>query len=82
MYDNVVNKFRWGNMNDERVYLNENNLRMTMNFRNNFARLATALLEQGKKAEARKAYEEALKNLDVDGEYRKYTEYKLDSTGS
>jgi predicted negative regulator of RcsB-dependent stress response len=40
------------------------------------------LMAQGKKAEARKAYEEALKNLDVDGEYRKYTEYKLDSTGS
>lgn len=37
---------------------------------------------QGKKVEARKAYAEALKHLDADGEYRKYTEYKLDSTGS
>src|SRR6185436_9091850 len=31
MYDNVMNKFRWGNMKDKRVYLDENNLRMTTN---------------------------------------------------
>lgn len=45
MYDNIMNKFRWGNMADERVYLDQNNLNMTMNFRNNFARLAESLLE-------------------------------------
>lgn len=60
MYDNVVNKFRWGNMADERVYLDENNLRMTMNFRNNFARLATALLQEGKKDQAKKAIDRCL----------------------
>lgn len=52
MYDNMMNKFKWGNMNDERVYLDQNNLNMTMNFRNNFARLAETLLEQGKKDSA------------------------------
>lgn len=40
------------------------------------------LMAQGKKADARKAYQEALKNLDAEGEYRKYTEYKLDAAGS
>jgi predicted negative regulator of RcsB-dependent stress response len=40
------------------------------------------LMAQGNKAEARKAYAEALKNLDAEGEYRKYTEYKLDGAGS
>ncbi len=48
MYDNMMNKFCWGNMNREDVYLDQNNLNMTMNFRNNFSRLAEGLLEQGK----------------------------------
>jgi hypothetical protein len=48
MYDNLINKFVWGNINDPKVYLDENNLRMTMNLRNNFARLADALIAEGK----------------------------------
>jgi hypothetical protein len=52
MYDNMMNKFKWGNMQDERVYLDQNNLNMTMNFRNNFARLAETLIEEGKKDSA------------------------------
>jgi hypothetical protein len=48
MYDNMMNKFKWGNMNVESVYLNEDNIRLAMNFRNNFARLANALLNENK----------------------------------
>jgi len=48
MYNNVMNKFRWGNMNDPNVYLDETNRRMTMNLRNNFHRLAQALIGEGK----------------------------------
>jgi hypothetical protein len=48
MYDNIINKFRWGNMNDPKVYLDENNMRMSMNVRNNFVRLADALITEGK----------------------------------
>ena len=47
MYNNVMNKFVFGNMNDERVYLDENNMRMTTNFRINFSRLAEELLIEG-----------------------------------
>lgn len=54
MYDNMVNKFRWGNMNKKGVYLDETNLRMTMNLRNNFYRLATALFQEGKNDKALK----------------------------
>jgi len=54
MYDNMVNKFRWGNMNKKGVYLDETNLRMTMNLRNNFYRLATALFQEGKPDKALK----------------------------
>ena len=48
MYDNLMNKFKWGNISDTTVYLDENNLRMTMNIRNNFARLADQLIYEGK----------------------------------
>ncbi|MDQ3050196.1 MAG: DUF2723 domain-containing protein [Bacteroidota bacterium] len=52
MYDNMVNDFLWGNMNDPRVYLDQNNLNMTMNLRNNFSRLAETLLSEGKRDSA------------------------------
>ena len=48
MYDNIINKFKWGNMNDPKVYLDENNMRMSMNVRNNFVRLADQLIIEGK----------------------------------
>ncbi|MBS1763925.1 MAG: DUF2723 domain-containing protein [Bacteroidetes bacterium] len=54
MYDNMMNKFKWGNMSDPRVYLDQNNLNMTMNFRNNFARLSENLLQEGKRDSAMK----------------------------
>jgi len=52
MYNNIINKFKWGNMNDPKVYLDENNIRMSMNVRNSFVRLADGLLEQGKRDSA------------------------------
>ncbi|MEA3446711.1 MAG: DUF2723 domain-containing protein [Bacteroidota bacterium] len=53
MYDNMINKFQWGNINDPRVYLDENNQRMLMNFRSNFGRLALELFKEGKEEKAR-----------------------------
>ena len=52
MYDNILNKFHWGNMNDPKVYLDENNIRMLMNVRNSFVRLADGLLAEGKRDSA------------------------------
>ncbi len=48
MYKNVMEKFRWGQIDDPHVYLDENNLRMISNFRYTFASLANALYEEGK----------------------------------
>lgn len=59
MFDNVMNKFRWGNMNDPRVYLDETNQRMTYNFRNNFVRLAGKLIQDGDKERARLVLDKA-----------------------
>ena len=52
MYNNVMNKFVFGNMNNENVYLDENNIRMTTNFRINFTRLAEELISEGKRDSA------------------------------
>jgi len=52
MYENLINKFKWGGMDNAEIYMDENNIRMTMNFRNNFSRLADALVREGKKDKA------------------------------
>lgn len=60
MYDNLMNKFKWGNLNKPNVYLDETNMRMTMNFRNIFARLANALMDEGKKDSAIKVLDRCM----------------------
>ena len=59
MYDNVMNKFKWGNMQSKNVYLNEDVLRMTWNFKMILSRLATALIDEGKKDSAIKVCDRA-----------------------
>jgi hypothetical protein len=52
MYDNIMNKFRWGNAEDPKVYLDENNRRMFSNFRMIFGNLGKVLLQNGDTARA------------------------------
>jgi len=52
MYPNVMNTFKWGNMNDPKVYIDENNARMMMNIRNTFDRLAETLVAEGQNEKA------------------------------
>ncbi len=54
MYDNVMNRFKWGNMNKPGVYIDEANARMIMNMRGMFGRLADALIREGKMDSARR----------------------------
>jgi len=54
MYDNLMNNFKWGNMNDPKVYIDENNSRMMMNIRNTFDRLAEACVNEGQNDKAEK----------------------------
>jgi len=42
------NKYRWGNISDPKVYLDETNTRLISHFRNNFGLLASALIAQNK----------------------------------
>jgi hypothetical protein len=60
MYDNLVNKFRWGGVDSSDIYLDENVLRMLGNFRSTFARLALQLISENKPDSARKALEKCL----------------------
>jgi hypothetical protein len=63
MYDNVMNKFVFGNMKDERVYLDENNMRMTTNFRINFSRLAEELMNENKRDSAIKVLDKCVEEM-------------------
>ena len=63
MYDNIMNKFKWGGVDKNEVYMDENNQRMTMNLRSNFDRLASALISEGKKDSAVKVLDKAFEVL-------------------
>lgn len=63
LYNNLVKKFKWGGLDKSRFYMDENNLRMTMNLRNNFSRLAESLIEKGDKQKAIEVLDYCLKVL-------------------
>jgi tetratricopeptide (TPR) repeat protein len=60
MYENLVNKFRWGGVENKNLYLDENVLRMLGNFRSTFARLSLQLIAENKPDSARKALNKCL----------------------
>ncbi len=60
MFENIVNKFRWGGISNPDVYLDENVLRMLGNFRSSFARLALQLIAENKKDSARTTIDKCL----------------------
>lgn len=52
MYDNLMNKFKYGNLSQQGVWVDTDLRRMVSNFRQNFSRLAEALLARGDKKRA------------------------------
>lgn len=63
MYDRMMNKYKWGNMKDPKVYLDENILRMTYNIRSNFGRLAKTFADKGQNDKALKLLNKAMTEL-------------------
>ncbi len=55
MFDNMMNKYKWGNIQDPKVYLDENVIRMSSHFRMLFARLARQMAKEGKVDKAEQA---------------------------
>ncbi len=47
MFENMVNRYKWGGIENPNVYLDENNLRLCRSFRLMFSYLIRALLEKG-----------------------------------
>lgn len=60
-YDNMVNKFEWGGIENPDVYLDENNMRMSRSSRIFFTELIDALIKEGKNDKALSALEHCLK---------------------
>lgn len=48
MWENLMERYRFRSLNDPKVYLDENKVRIVSNYRNLFARLANALVDEGK----------------------------------
>ena len=55
-----MEEFEYGNMNGEDVYMDETNLRLVMNIRNNFSRLADQLIEEGDTSKAVKVLDRCI----------------------
>ena len=66
MYDNMMNKFKWGNAEDPKVYLDENNRRMFSNFRRLFGTLGKELLLKGDTVKAVEAVHRGLAIVPVE----------------
>jgi len=60
MDKNLMERFVWGGMEDSDIYLDENNRRMCMNFRNNFSRLADDYIRKGENEKAIKTLNRCL----------------------
>lgn len=60
MFDNMINKFKWGGFDNPKVYLDENNRRMFSQMRNMFAMLIDALINKGEDEKALVALDKCL----------------------
>jgi tetratricopeptide (TPR) repeat protein len=64
MYDNVMNKFKWGGVDTPGVYIDENTMRMCRSYRMYvFGRLATALIKEEKYAKAANVLDKCMEVL-------------------
>ena len=64
MYDNVMNRFKWGGADRPGVYIEENTMRMCKSYRMYiFGELAQALLREGKRDKALAVVDKAMKVL-------------------
>lgn len=67
MFDNMMKKFKFGGIeSNPNIYLDENIMRMTVNIRGNFGRLAEALLAKGENEKAIQALDYSLKMMPTD----------------
>ncbi|MCL1938904.1 MAG: DUF2723 domain-containing protein [Candidatus Azobacteroides sp.] len=63
LYDNLMNKYKWGNLQQPGLYLDENCMRMARTFRIIFGQLAKKLVEENKFEQAEKAADRCLEAI-------------------
>ncbi|MEI6456044.1 MAG: DUF2723 domain-containing protein [bacterium] len=63
MYDNLMNKFKLGNINSPGVYVDGSNARFIMNLRTIYGRLITALIRENKFDSARRVMDRSLEMM-------------------
>ena len=66
MYDNFMNKFKWGNLTDPRCHIESVTRGMCNNYRNVFAQLAQKLIRENKKDKAIKVLDKCLQVIPED----------------
>jgi hypothetical protein len=67
MYRNMLTKFKFGGIeSNPNIYLDENIMRMTVNIRGNYGRLAESLIDKGENQKAVAALDHSLKMLPVE----------------
>ena len=76
MFDNMMHKFQYGNLNKPGIYIDENLMRMCRTHRMMFMELAEALLREGKRDQCREVLdyaEEVLPHCNVPYDYTSAT---------
>jgi hypothetical protein len=63
MFSRLMNQFKWGGLNKTKLYFDETNTRMVMNFRNNYSRLAESLFQKGEKSRAIAVLDKCMKEF-------------------
>ncbi len=63
MYKKLMEEFDWGGIGENEIYMDENNLRMTIHYRYAFAVLAGALADEGKTDSAKAVLDECLRRM-------------------
>jgi len=63
MYKRLMEEFEWGRLNEPDVFMDENNLRMTIKYRYTFAQLARALADEGDSERAVEVLDYCMENM-------------------
>ncbi|MDR1330970.1 MAG: DUF2723 domain-containing protein [Tannerella sp.] len=78
MYDNVMNKFRWGGVDSPGVYLDENVMRLCKGYRVTlFGELASALVQEGQNEKALAVLDRAMQVLPPENVPYDYSAFML-----
>jgi len=63
LYTKLMEEFDWGGIDTEGIYMDENNLRMTIHYRYAFSVLAGSLAEEGKMDSAKAVLDECMQHM-------------------